>query len=88
MPRPQGFACRVLFSELIEKGQSNFIFGVLCAHLPFRPSAGRPYSGGAAGAGEHPPAQAGATGGHSGTVKFKSGTLNAKICPTSCAIWN
>lgn len=35
-------------------------------------SAGRSHSGGAAGAGKYPPAQAGAVGGHSGKINVET----------------
>lgn len=52
------------------KGQRCIIFWALSPDPSFSlfslPSAGRPHPRGTAGAGEHPPAQAGAAGGHSG----------------------
>lgn len=54
------------------KDKDTLYFWHLCPNLSFSfsslSSAGRPHPRGAAGAGEYPPAQAGAAGGHSGNA--------------------
>lgn len=58
--------------QMIDRHQKGLIFGNYCPntwpHLFLLSSARRPHPGGTTGAGEYPPAKAGAAGGHSGNM--------------------